>query len=290
MPYRVNNAIIMAAGTSSRFAPLSYEMPKALIEVNGEILIERQIRQLLEAGIDEVIIVVGYMKEQFAYLKEKFKVTIVENEDYLIRNNNASIYAAKDYLKNTYICSSDNFFVENPFEIEVDDAYYAAVYSEGETVEWCMQEDSNGFIQKVTVGGIDAWYMLGHAFWNEKFSNKFIDILEEVYEMPETKELLWESIFMTHLDELKMKIRKYPPNYIFEFDTLDELRRFDESYKSNTRSRILKKIAKQLQCLEADIVDVKAIKDATNEASGFTFKVNKDYFEYEYKTQIIRRV
>ena len=39
---KVDNAIIMAAGTSSRFAPLSFERPKALIEVRGEILIERQ--------------------------------------------------------------------------------------------------------------------------------------------------------------------------------------------------------------------------------------------------------
>ena len=47
----VDNAVIMAAGTSSRCAPLSYEMPKALITVKGEVLIERQIRQLQEAGV-----------------------------------------------------------------------------------------------------------------------------------------------------------------------------------------------------------------------------------------------
>ena len=49
MSYHVDNAVIMAAGTSSRFAPLSYEKPKALIEVKGEILIERQLRQLQES-------------------------------------------------------------------------------------------------------------------------------------------------------------------------------------------------------------------------------------------------
>ena len=110
MPYTVNNAVIMAAGTSSRFAPLSYERPKALTEVKGEILIERQIRQLQEAGIPEIILVVGYKMEQFFYLREKFGIHIVENKDYLTRNNNASIYAAKNFLKNTYICSSDNYF------------------------------------------------------------------------------------------------------------------------------------------------------------------------------------
>ena len=74
MSFLVNNAVIMAAGTASRFAPLSYEKPKALIEVKGEILIERQIRQLQEAGIPEIILVVGYKKEHFNYLQEKYGV------------------------------------------------------------------------------------------------------------------------------------------------------------------------------------------------------------------------
>lgn len=96
---KVNNAIIMAAGTASRFAPLSFEKHKALIEVKGEILIERQIRQLQEAGIKEIIVVTGYMAEQFEYLKKKYGVVLVHNPDYLIRNNNASIYVVREYLK-----------------------------------------------------------------------------------------------------------------------------------------------------------------------------------------------
>ena len=79
MSYKVDNAIIMAAGASSRFAPLSYEMPKALIPVRGEVLIEREIRQLKEAGVPEIILVVGYRKEQFAYLADKFGVKIIDN-------------------------------------------------------------------------------------------------------------------------------------------------------------------------------------------------------------------
>ena len=68
---KVDNAIIMAAGTASRFVPLSYEKPKALVEVRGEVLIERQIRQLREAGIKEIIVVTGYKAEQFEYLKDR---------------------------------------------------------------------------------------------------------------------------------------------------------------------------------------------------------------------------
>ena len=63
-PYRVDNAVIMAAGLSSRFAPISYEKPKGLLKVRGEVLIERQIRQLKEAGIDDITVVVGYKKER----------------------------------------------------------------------------------------------------------------------------------------------------------------------------------------------------------------------------------
>ena len=133
MSYRVENAVIMAAGLSSRFAPISYEKPKALICVRGEILIERQIRQLQEAGIKEIIVVVGYKKEQFQYLEKKLGVKVIENKEYLVKNNSSSIYAAKDYLKNTYVCSADNYFSENPFEQEVDESYYSVLYAEGKT-------------------------------------------------------------------------------------------------------------------------------------------------------------
>ena len=95
---KVDNAIILAAGTASRFAPLSQERPKALIEVRGEVLMERQIRQLREAGIQEIVIVVGYRKEDFSYLTEKYGVKLVENPEYLTRNNHSSIYAVKDCL------------------------------------------------------------------------------------------------------------------------------------------------------------------------------------------------
>ena len=290
MGYKVDNAVIMAAGTASRFAPLSYERPKALIEVNGEVLIERQIRQLQEAGVKKVILVVGYMKESFEYLKEKMGVQIIENNDYLTRNNNASIYVVKEHLRNTYICSSDNYFKENPFEAEVDDAYYAAIYANGETKEWCMTEDEQGYINSVQIGGRDAWFMLGHTFWSEEFSKRFVQILEEIYDLPETADMLWEKIYMAHLDELKMKIRKYPQDMIFEFDTLDELREFDTSYVNNTRSKILASVAQTLNCQEKDIVEVNAYKTSDNSAAGVRFRVNDNYYEYEYATKKMRSI
>ncbi len=98
------NAVIMAAGTSSRFVPLSAEKPKGLLEVKGEILIERQIRQLHEAGINDITIVVGYKAEMFEYLKGKYNVDIVVNDDYQRYNNTSSLIRVLDRLANPYIC------------------------------------------------------------------------------------------------------------------------------------------------------------------------------------------
>lgn len=285
----VDNAVILAAGTSSRFAPLSYEQPKALITVKGEILLERQIRQLQETGIPEIYIVVGYQAEKFDYLNQKFGIHLVYNPDYLTRNNNASIYVVRDILKNTYICSADNYFVENPFESEVSDCYYAAVYADGPTKEWCMKYTDDGTICDVQIGGENAWYMLGHTFWDETFSNRFVEILEQEYNLPETANLLWESIYIKHLNELKMKIRKYARTAIFEFDTLDELREFDSSYMDDSHSDILKNVASQLNCREKDLVNITAYKDVSNEAAGFTFLYGNTQYIYAYSGKELRR-
>ncbi len=287
--YKVDNAVIMAAGTSSRFAPLSYEKHKELIEVKGEFLIERQIKQLKEAGIDDIYIVTGYKSEQFEYLKDKFGVKLRHNDLYLTRNNNASIYAVRDILKNTYICSADNYFSENPFESEVDSSYYAAVYAHGETKEWCMSYGVDGIINDVVIGGENAWYMLGHTFWDESFSRRFIEILNGIYDKPETEQLLWESIYIEHINELPMKIRKYSDGVIFEFDTLDELREFDTSYIADTRSEILAHVAHELSCKESELCELTAYKDDTNAAAGFSFTLHGQKYKYSYQTKEIRR-
>lgn len=287
--YKVDNAVIMAAGVSSRFAPLSFEHPKALVNVKGEVLIERQIRQLREAGIWEIYVVVGYKAEQFEHLREKFGVHIVENREYLTRNNHSSIYAVRDILRNSYICSADNYFSQNPFEAVVDESYYAAVYADGETREWCMVMDSDGYITHVDVGGKDTWYMLGHAFWSEKFSAQLLGFLEEEYDLPQTRDLFWESIFMNHLDVLKMKMRKYPADYIHEFDSIDELRQFDATYLTDTRSSIVKQIAKELDGAEAEIVRIEPIRDGNTTVIGIQFEFRSEFYQYLYSGKLLGR-
>ncbi len=285
---KVKNAVIMAAGTSSRFAPLSYEKPKALIRVKGEVLIERQIMQLREAGIREIYIVTGYKANMFDYLKDKYNVYLRYNHEYTVRNNNSSIRVVEDIIGDTYICSADNYFSRNPFSSYEDGGYYAAVYSDGPTKEWCLSVDPLGFIDKVHIGGKSCWYMLGHTFWDKAFSRRFINILNRNYDLPDMAEKLWEEIYIEHLDELKLKIRKYPAKTIFEFDSLDELRQFDSSYINHTGSSIMASIAEKMKVQEGEIIDINSIKGKDNQAVGFTFKVHERNYQYLYgKSEIV---
>lgn len=283
MSYKVDNAIILAAGLSSRFAPISYEKHKSFVTVHGEKLIERQIGQLHEAGIHEIVIVVGYKKEQFQYLVEKYGVILVENSLYAERNTHGSIYAAREYLKNSYICLSDNYFVQNPFEKEVEDSYYAAVYGEGKTEEWCLEFDKNDIITKVTIGGENSWYMLGHAFFTETFSGKLLEIIEKEYNLSETKDKYWEDLYMEHIEELPMKIRRYDHSFLYEFDSLDELRKYDETYQKHSGSAVMQEVAKKYKCSESEIVNIEPIKNKNGIVEGIKFSIHGKRLEYLYK-------
>jgi len=283
-PYRVKNAIIMAAGMSSRFVPLSYEYPKALLRVKGEILIERQICQLKAVGINDITIVVGYMKEKLFYLADKFNVKIIVNENYYKYNNTSTLMLVKDKLDNTYICSSDNYFSKNPFEQFVYRAYYSAVYSDGDTSEYCLKTDTCGRINDVRVGGADAWYMLGHVYFDHEFSKRFVDILVDEYKHQSVKESLWEDVYRKHLDLLTLYIRKYSSNDIYEFDSLEELRAFDPKYLSNAGSTVLNNICSVLDCEEKDIQDIVPIKTGmTNMSFCFICKGTKYIYRHPGK-------
>ena len=280
------NAIIMAAGTSSRFVPLSAERPKGLLEVKGEVLIERQIRQLKEAGIADITLVVGYKAEMFAYLCDKYGVEIVLNEDYARYNNTSSLIRVIDKLDNTFVCSSDNYFPENVFMNDSVDSYYSALYAEGETNEYCLATDADDYITDVRVGGRDAWYMVGHVFFNREFSEAFRKIMIEEYKNDTTKQGYWEDLYIRYIDQLpKMKINRYKEGEIQEFDSLDELRLFDDSYIADTRSPVVKSICRTLNLQESDVYGFKNIKHV-GDYLHFQFKVGETFYEYNDKTAI----
>ena len=282
-PYKVDNAVIMAAGMSTRFVPISLEKPKGLLVVKDEVLIERQIEQLQEAGIHDIVIVLGYKKEAFFYLEDKYKgIKIIINPEFNLKNNPHTLYLAQEYLKNTYICSSDDYFVENPFEEYVYQSYYASVHVDEKTDEWYMIPDAKGNISKVEKFGTVGYIMLGHAYWNAEFSKAMVKILNDDVEVGRYDQDLWEQIVEDNVKTLPpMEIKEYPAGDIFEFDSLDELRQFDDNYVNNTHSKIMKNIAKVLECKESDILNFKAIKEGLTNTS-FVFEVKGTKYVYRH--------
>ena len=108
-------AVILAAGFGMRMVPINTEIPKGLLEVRGEVLIERMIRHLHEVGIRDIQVVVGFMKERYEYLIDEFNVQLVVNSEYQVKNNLHSLSKVKTPLDKTYIIPCDIWSEENPF-------------------------------------------------------------------------------------------------------------------------------------------------------------------------------
>lgn len=257
----------MAAGLSSRFVPLYYERPKGMLRVKGEILIERQIKQLLKRGISDITVVVGYKKEYFFYLAAKYGVKIVVNDAYAEKNNSWTLWLVRNQLDNTYVCSSDDYFTVNPFERYVYKSYYASEYVSGPTDEWCLDTGAGDRITSVSVGGRDSWVMLGQVYFDRQFSERFIPLLGDALKQPEADGKLWEAVYADNLKALDMEIRRYPEGVIHEFDSLAELERFDPEFISNVDSAIFDNIVSVLGCPREEIRDFYPLKQGITNLS-----------------------
>ncbi|MBQ6198617.1 MAG: NTP transferase domain-containing protein [Bacteroidales bacterium] len=278
------NAIILAAGIASRFVPLSYEKPKGLFEVRGERLIERQIRQLLQAGVSDITLVLGYKAELFQYLREKYGVKTVLNEDYRRYNNISSLVKVIDCLDNTFICCSDHYFNRNVFLEQPGHSYYAALFANGETNEYCLTTNENDQIVEVGVGGANCWYMAGHAFFSHDFSVVFKRFLEHDYKNESMRHFYWEDVFVRHLKYLPMSIMRCCDDDIREFDTFDELRCFDSSYLMDSQSSIIKDICMQMGCNEWELTGFQVIPEIKE---SFMFCKSGMKYGFNIKTRVI---
>lgn len=281
-PYRVKNAIILAAGMSTRFEPVSYELPKGLITVKGEVMTERLIKQLQEAGVHEIILVIGYMMEKFFYLRSKYNVKLVVNNEYAVKNTHSSIYAARDYLSNTYICCADNYYPSNMFHQYEYRAFYCSVYRAGTSyVERGFIFDDNNLIIDTNKPSHDQWIMYGHAYYDREFTDRFRPILESYYGRDGVEQMYWETIYAENIAQLPMYIQKCTPEDILEFDNMDELKAFDKDYIANNKVKVFENICRILCCEISDIKDIVPIKKGLNNRS-FKFLCNDVYYIYRH--------
>lgn len=232
-PYKVDNAIIMAAGRSRRCMPLSNYLPKGLFEIKGDTMVERQIKQLHDAGISQIILVVGYLKEKYYEMAKKYKnLIVIDNTEWQEKNNISSLYAAREYLGNSYICCSDNWFAHNVYRDYVYDSYYACKYTDEFIDEYCVKStDRDGYMTCVKKGGEKCWYTIGEAFFSREFSRKFTELMVKEYYDPEVKYMLWDDFQIRHIDELKLKVKGYSDGECKEFDTTEDILQFYPNFK-----------------------------------------------------------
>ena len=282
--HKVDAAFILAAGFGSRFVPLTYECPKGLLEVFGERMIERQIKQLHEVGIYDITIIVGYLKEKFDYLIDAYGVKLLYNPEYSTKNTIGTLYHARKAMegKSFYILSSDNWMRENMYHSIEPLSWYAASYMEGETKEWVLDCGKDGQIKSVQVGGKDAYCMYGPVFLKKEFFSALRPFLEEYYHRPGTEDYYWEDV-------LRLSLKHLPPIYrneqkagqIYEFENLEELRLFDERYVHSSGSEAMELISSVFRIPERDIVNLRCLKAGMTNKS-FLFSIheeseNKDY-------------
>lgn len=230
-PYRVKRAIFLAAGFGSRLVPITLNTPKPLVLVNGKRIIETLLDAVVEAEIPEIIIVVGYLGEQFEILKKKYpSIKFIENKIYNEANNISSAYLIKDQLENSYVLESDlvlyNKKLIRKYEYQSN---FLGMYTD-RTDDWCF-ETKSGIITKQKIGGLNCYQMYGISYYNTIDGKKLSHDIEEVYNMPGGREKYWDQVPLEICkNNYKIIVRECQKGDIIEIDTFNELKKIDKTY------------------------------------------------------------
>ncbi|MBR6665990.1 MAG: phosphocholine cytidylyltransferase family protein [Lachnospiraceae bacterium] len=230
-PYRVKRAVFLAAGFGSRLVPITLNTPKPLIRVKGKRIIDTLIDAVLSAGIQEIVIVRGYLAEQFDQLLKKYPmIEFIDNPLYNEANNISSAMYASDLLSRAYVLEAD-LFLSNPSLIK---KYHYSSNFLGipmeRTDDWCF-EVKDGIIKNQKVGGLNCYQEVGISYWSEEDGTKLAEHIKEVFKRPGGKERYWDQVpLIDFANEYKIAIRECYEEDIVEIDTFRELKAFDKTY------------------------------------------------------------
>lgn len=232
-PYRAKRAIFIAAGFGTRLVPITFNTPKPLVRVHGVRIIDRLIDACLQAGINEIYFVRGYLGELFDQLLYKYPmIKFLENPVYNEANNISSSLVARYMLSNAYVFEAD-LLISNPAIIKKYHytSDFLAIKKE-RSDDWCFKV-KDGIIVEEKVGGEgdDIWQMVGISYWNEVDGHKLSQDIQDVYQSPGGKERYWEQVPLVYRKEhYAVEVRECHDEDIVEIDTFKELKAIDKTY------------------------------------------------------------
>lgn len=230
-PYRVKRAIFLAAGFGSRLVPITLNTPKPLVLVKGKRIIETLLDAVVEAEIPEIIIVVGYLGEQFEILKKKYpNIKFVDNKLYNEANNISSAYLVRDKFANSYVLESDLvLYNKNLIRKYEYQSNILGMYTD-RTDDWCF-ETKSGIITKQKVGGYNCHQMYGVSYYDEKDGKQLEEDINNIYNMPGGKEKYWDQVPLDICkNNYRICVRECQKGDIIEIDTFNELKKIDSIY------------------------------------------------------------
>lgn len=230
-PYRVKRAIFMAAGFGSRMVPITLNTPKPLVRVKGVRIIDTLLDAVLAAGITEIYVIRGYLKEQFDQLLYKYPmIKFIENPYFNEANNIASIIQAGDLIKNSYILEAD-LLLYNPALItkyQYSSNYLGIPVDRSD--DWCVHLE-NGYISSVGIGGVNCHQIVGISYWTEQDGDRLVGQIQDVYQSPGGKEVLWGQVPLRfYASDYNVSVRDCCFEDVTEIDTFKELKALDPVY------------------------------------------------------------
>lgn len=259
-------AVILAAGYGMRMVPINTEIPKGLIEVKGEPLIERLIKQLHRAGINEIYVVVGFMKERYEYLIDEFGVQLIVNEEYAHKNNLYSLKLAEKHLQNAYVMPCDFYCNFNPF-------------NRYELYSWYMVSDAltkdstvrvNRKMELVRTSGDDTGNaMIGLSYFTGEDAAALREKILDYSTKPRCDSWFWEECIFNG-NKMTVPARILKGSDVFEINTYEQLRDID-SNSNHLRTDAINTAAAALGCEENEIRNITILKKGmTNRSFLFT--------------------